>query len=157
MPNTWVDITAHLKTKLRALACYESRLRPMPRRPLSRRDPQTRSVARPAAELRGGGGVRLRAAGQWEPSESRGSRAALRAADGKVLSAYSPTRESLGARSFPLALRPLPLPPVSQVTSGACQPGCQPDPVTSLTRPTRPRTFSAPTAWSGTASRSKAE
>jgi len=30
LPNTWVDITAHLKTKLRALACYESRLRPMP-------------------------------------------------------------------------------------------------------------------------------
>ena len=30
LPNTWVDITAHLETKLRALACYESRLRPMP-------------------------------------------------------------------------------------------------------------------------------
>ena len=30
MPNTWVDITAHLDTKLRALACYESQLRSVP-------------------------------------------------------------------------------------------------------------------------------
>jgi LmbE family N-acetylglucosaminyl deacetylase len=29
-PNTWVDITAHLDTKLRALACYESQIRPAP-------------------------------------------------------------------------------------------------------------------------------
>jgi len=30
MPNTWVDVSAHLDTKLRALACYESQLRPSP-------------------------------------------------------------------------------------------------------------------------------
>src|SRR5262245_37449596 len=30
LPNTWVDITAHLETKLRALACYASQLRPAP-------------------------------------------------------------------------------------------------------------------------------
>lgn len=29
-PNTWVDISAHLETKLRALACYESQIRPAP-------------------------------------------------------------------------------------------------------------------------------
>lgn len=29
-PNTWVDITAQLDTKLRALACYESQIRPAP-------------------------------------------------------------------------------------------------------------------------------
>jgi LmbE family N-acetylglucosaminyl deacetylase len=29
-PNTWVDISAHLDTKLRALACYESQIRPAP-------------------------------------------------------------------------------------------------------------------------------
>jgi LmbE family N-acetylglucosaminyl deacetylase len=29
-PNTWVDISAHLETKLRALACYESQIRPFP-------------------------------------------------------------------------------------------------------------------------------
>jgi len=30
LPNTWVDITAHLETKLRALACYASQIRPAP-------------------------------------------------------------------------------------------------------------------------------
>jgi LmbE family N-acetylglucosaminyl deacetylase len=30
LPNTWVDISAHLDTKLRALACYESQIRPAP-------------------------------------------------------------------------------------------------------------------------------
>jgi len=30
LPNAWVDISAHLETKLRALACYESQLRPPP-------------------------------------------------------------------------------------------------------------------------------
>jgi LmbE family N-acetylglucosaminyl deacetylase len=29
-PNVWVDISAHLETKLRALACYESQIRPAP-------------------------------------------------------------------------------------------------------------------------------
>jgi LmbE family N-acetylglucosaminyl deacetylase len=29
-PNAWVDISAHLDTKLRALACYESQIRPAP-------------------------------------------------------------------------------------------------------------------------------
>jgi LmbE family N-acetylglucosaminyl deacetylase len=29
-PNTWVDISAHLDTKLRALGCYESQVRPAP-------------------------------------------------------------------------------------------------------------------------------
>lgn len=29
-PNTWVDISAQLDTKLRALACYESQIRPAP-------------------------------------------------------------------------------------------------------------------------------
>jgi LmbE family N-acetylglucosaminyl deacetylase len=29
-PNTWVDISAHLETKLRALACYASQIRPAP-------------------------------------------------------------------------------------------------------------------------------
>jgi N-acetylglucosamine malate deacetylase 1 len=29
-PNTWVDVSAYLDTKLRALACYESQLRPAP-------------------------------------------------------------------------------------------------------------------------------
>ena len=29
-PNVWVDITAHLDTKLRALSCYESQIRPAP-------------------------------------------------------------------------------------------------------------------------------
>jgi LmbE family N-acetylglucosaminyl deacetylase len=29
-PNAWVDISAHLETKLRALACYESQLRVAP-------------------------------------------------------------------------------------------------------------------------------
>jgi len=29
-PNTWVDISDHLETKLRALACYESQIRPAP-------------------------------------------------------------------------------------------------------------------------------
>lgn len=29
-PNVWVDISAHLETKLRALSCYESQLRPAP-------------------------------------------------------------------------------------------------------------------------------
>ncbi|MCW5800889.1 MAG: PIG-L family deacetylase [Deltaproteobacteria bacterium] len=30
VPNTWVDISDHLETKLRALACYDSQLRPAP-------------------------------------------------------------------------------------------------------------------------------
>jgi LmbE family N-acetylglucosaminyl deacetylase len=30
VPNTWVDITEHLGTKLAALKCYESQLRPFP-------------------------------------------------------------------------------------------------------------------------------
>ena len=30
LPNVWVDIAAHLETKLRALACYESQIRPAP-------------------------------------------------------------------------------------------------------------------------------
>ena len=30
LPNTWVDISAHLDAKLRALACYESQIRPAP-------------------------------------------------------------------------------------------------------------------------------
>src|SRR5262249_23121452 len=30
VPNTWVDISAHLETKLRALACYDSQIRPAP-------------------------------------------------------------------------------------------------------------------------------
>jgi LmbE family N-acetylglucosaminyl deacetylase len=30
LPNTWVDISAHLETKLRALACYASQIRPAP-------------------------------------------------------------------------------------------------------------------------------
>src|SRR5205823_11322123 len=30
LPNVWVDITAHLDTKMRALACYESQIRPAP-------------------------------------------------------------------------------------------------------------------------------
>jgi N-acetylglucosamine malate deacetylase 1 len=30
VPNTWVDIGAHLDTKLRALSCYESQIRPAP-------------------------------------------------------------------------------------------------------------------------------
>jgi N-acetylglucosamine malate deacetylase 1 len=30
LPNTWVDISDHLETKLAALACYESQLRPFP-------------------------------------------------------------------------------------------------------------------------------
>ena len=30
VPNCWVDITAQLDTKLRALACYESQIRPAP-------------------------------------------------------------------------------------------------------------------------------
>jgi len=30
MPNVWVDVSAHLDTKLRALACYESQIRPAP-------------------------------------------------------------------------------------------------------------------------------
>ncbi len=30
VPNAWVDITDHLETKLRALACYRSQLRPAP-------------------------------------------------------------------------------------------------------------------------------
>lgn|SRR5689334_6140192 len=30
VPNTWVDISAHLETKLRALACYASQVRPAP-------------------------------------------------------------------------------------------------------------------------------
>jgi LmbE family N-acetylglucosaminyl deacetylase len=30
LPNTWVDVSAHLDTKLRALACYESQIRPAP-------------------------------------------------------------------------------------------------------------------------------
>lgn len=29
-PNTWVDISDHLETKLRALTCYESQIRPAP-------------------------------------------------------------------------------------------------------------------------------
>lgn len=29
-PNAWIDVSAHLDTKMRALACYESRLRPAP-------------------------------------------------------------------------------------------------------------------------------
>jgi LmbE family N-acetylglucosaminyl deacetylase len=29
-PNTWIEIGAHLETKLRALACYESQVRPAP-------------------------------------------------------------------------------------------------------------------------------
>ena len=29
-PNTWVDISAHLDTKLRALSCYASQIRPAP-------------------------------------------------------------------------------------------------------------------------------
>lgn len=29
-PNAWVDVSAHLDTKMRALACYESQLRPAP-------------------------------------------------------------------------------------------------------------------------------
>ena len=37
-PNTWFDITAHLDTKLRALACYESQVRPPP-------EPDARSLA----------------------------------------------------------------------------------------------------------------
>lgn len=87
LPNTWVDITAHLETKLRALACYESRLRPMP---------DARSLAA------------IRALAVW-----RGSQQSFAAAEAFV---------------------------------------CVGQP-----QPTRPRTFSAPTAWSGTASRSKAE
>ena len=46
LPNTWVDITAHLETKLRALACYESRLRPMP-------DARSLAVIRALAVWRG--------------------------------------------------------------------------------------------------------
>ena len=68
LPNTWVDITAHLETKLRALACYESRLRPMPDARSLCRDPRARSVARLAAELRGGGGVRLRGSATANPA-----------------------------------------------------------------------------------------
>lgn len=30
VPNVWVDISAHLETKIRALACYSSQLRPPP-------------------------------------------------------------------------------------------------------------------------------
>ncbi|TMQ22127.1 MAG: PIG-L family deacetylase [Deltaproteobacteria bacterium] len=30
LPNVWVEISAHLETKLRALACYESQIRPAP-------------------------------------------------------------------------------------------------------------------------------
>jgi LmbE family N-acetylglucosaminyl deacetylase len=30
VPNTWVDIGAHVETKLRALACYASQIRPAP-------------------------------------------------------------------------------------------------------------------------------
>ena len=30
VPNTWVDISAHLETKLRALECYASQIRPAP-------------------------------------------------------------------------------------------------------------------------------
>jgi LmbE family N-acetylglucosaminyl deacetylase len=30
LPNAWVDVSAHLDTKLRALACYESQIRPAP-------------------------------------------------------------------------------------------------------------------------------
>ena len=30
LPNTWVDISAHLDTKLRALSCYATQLRPSP-------------------------------------------------------------------------------------------------------------------------------
>src|SRR5260221_10423776 len=29
-PNTWIDISHHLETKLRALACYTSQIRPAP-------------------------------------------------------------------------------------------------------------------------------
>jgi LmbE family N-acetylglucosaminyl deacetylase len=29
-PNAWIDVSAHLDTKMRALACYESQLRPAP-------------------------------------------------------------------------------------------------------------------------------
>ncbi|MDQ3297459.1 MAG: PIG-L family deacetylase [Myxococcota bacterium] len=46
LPSAWVDISAHLDTKLRALACYESQLRP---------SPDTRSIeaVRALAVLRG--------------------------------------------------------------------------------------------------------
>jgi LmbE family N-acetylglucosaminyl deacetylase len=30
LPNTWVDVSGYLETKMRALACYESQLRPAP-------------------------------------------------------------------------------------------------------------------------------
>jgi LmbE family N-acetylglucosaminyl deacetylase len=29
-PNAWIDVSAHLDTKMRALACYKSQLRPVP-------------------------------------------------------------------------------------------------------------------------------
>lgn len=46
LPNAFVDISAHLDTKLRALACYESQLRPSP-------DPRSIEAVRALAVLRG--------------------------------------------------------------------------------------------------------
>ena len=45
MPNTWVDISAHLETKLRALACYESQMRPHPTPAPSTRSARSRCGA----------------------------------------------------------------------------------------------------------------
>ena len=46
LPNTWVDVSAHLDTKLRALACYESQIRPAP-------DARSSEAARALAIWRG--------------------------------------------------------------------------------------------------------
>lgn len=46
LPSAWVDISAHLETKMRALACYESQLRPSP-------EPRSLAAIRALAVLRG--------------------------------------------------------------------------------------------------------
>lgn len=46
LPTTWVDITDHLETKLKAVACYESQIRPSP-------DARSVEAVRAQAVLRG--------------------------------------------------------------------------------------------------------
>lgn len=46
LPNAWVDITDHVETKLRALSCYESQLRPSP-------DARSLEAVRSLASFRG--------------------------------------------------------------------------------------------------------
>lgn len=45
-PNTWFDISLHLETKLRALSCYESQIRPAP-------DARSLEATRALAQWRG--------------------------------------------------------------------------------------------------------